>query len=366
MKYNNKPLISLIIILLISAVNLFSQRVNDEHFFNLKTAIPGYGAKKMSNTALFQGNKKKKNYFEGWYFKMVAQDGESKISIIPGVSFSKKGNDNHAFIQIIDGKSRETYYKRFHINDFQFSDTRFAVQVGDNFFSKDSIILNIQDDSLSLLGKVYMTNQADLSPNKEKNKKIMGIFRFTPFMQCYHGVVSLKNDLEGIITLNGKSHHFHQGFGYIEKDWGSSMPSAWIWMQTNSFQSKNTSFMLSIANIPWMGSHFTGFLGFFLHNNEVHRFGTYNNSKLTIDTISQNEVSIILKSKRQTYYILAKQNGSGSLIAPTNGSMDRHISEGIEASLSLKITNNKNKIIFHDSTTIAGLEIIGNMLKLKQ
>lgn len=47
---------------------------------------------------VFQGNLKKKNYFEGWYFKNVTQDLSCTLSIIPGISLVE--NDPHAFIQI--------------------------------------------------------------------------------------------------------------------------------------------------------------------------------------------------------------------------------------------------------------------------
>jgi tocopherol cyclase len=355
---------SLFIILALFSINLYTQNKHIEEFFNTPTYIAGYGLKKTQNTSFFQGNKKKRNYFEGWYFKMASKNGESIISVIPGIALAKKGNEKHAFIQIINGKTNKTYYVTFHIDEFKFSKERFAVQLGQNFFCKDSIILNIQDDSLLLSGKIYMTNQVDLSPNKKNNKKIMGIFRFAPFMQCYHGVVSLDHNLSGSLKLNNQNHEFSLGHGYIEKDWGRSMPSAWIWMQTNSFESENTSFMLSIANIPWMGTHFTGFLGFFLHNNEVHRFGTYKRTRLTINSIKENTIKITIKDKKNTLYITAKQKGFGFLAAPVNGSMDRRIAEGIEASIWLEVHNKKGSIIFNDSTSIAGLEVVGNMQTL--
>lgn len=366
MNFLFQPFFLLLIVLFTAFNDTNGQKVPSEGFFGLNTSVPGYGIKKMKYTAIFQGHKKKRNYFEGWYFKMVSNDGESILSIIPGISLSEKGDEKHAFIQIINGKSHQTYYKHFPIEKFQFSNKRFAIRIGDNYFCEDSIKLDIQDGSLNLSGKVFMTNQVDLSPEREKNKKIMGFFRFLPFMQCYHGVVSLTHNLKGSLTLNNCTHDFAKGLGYIEKDWGRSMPSAWIWMQSNSFQKNNTSFMLSIANIPWMGTHFTGFLGFFLHENEVHQFGTYKRTTLKIDSITNELIKITLKNRKHTYHITAKQQGSGSLAAPINGSMDRRIVEGIEAKISLIVRDKKDIIIFNDSTSIAGLEVVGNTQILKK
>ena len=42
-----------------------------------------------------------------------------------------------------------------------------------------------------------MSDQVKLSKNKKKKAGIMGWYRFVPFMQCYHGVVSLNHKLNG-------------------------------------------------------------------------------------------------------------------------------------------------------------------------
>ncbi len=54
---------------------------------------------KIKNPILFQGHLKKRNYFEGWYYKQVTADQKTSLSFIPGVSLNK--NDSHSFIQYI-------------------------------------------------------------------------------------------------------------------------------------------------------------------------------------------------------------------------------------------------------------------------
>ena len=98
--------------------------------------VQTYKAKKSKNSSMFQGNKKTKKYFEGWYFKMVSQDELSILSVIPGISISEDGSTKHAFIQIIDGKTAETEYINFSIEDFYYSKDNFFVRIGDNYFSK--------------------------------------------------------------------------------------------------------------------------------------------------------------------------------------------------------------------------------------
>ena len=109
-------------------------------------------------------------------------------------------------------------------------------------------------------------------------------------MECRHGLLSLDHSVEGGFDHDGRRVEMGSseraagragaGRGYIEKDWGSSMPSSWIWMQSNNFEAAGDSFMLSIANIPWLGSAFTGFLCVGSLGGELVREATYTGARL--------------------------------------------------------------------------------------
>lgn len=347
-----------LLLLLVSTPSLHAQELPSEIHFSEHEFLPGYGKKKRNNPHIFQGNKKTKEYFEGWYFKMVSADDSSIMSVIPGISLSENGEKQHAFIQIINGKTAETDYFSFPIEDFYFSEEKFAVRIGENYFSEDSLVLNIHNDSTTIQGTVRMSNQIHLS--EKRRKGIMGWYRFVPFMQCYHGVVSLNHTLSGKLLKNGQTFAFDDGVGYIEKDWGKSMPSAWIWIQSNNFTSKNASFMLSVANIPWLGSSFTGFLGFFLQDNgTIHRFATYTKAKIEVDPTSSDTLRITITDKTHTYLLETYRSKSGVLKAPVAGSMDRRIAESVDAKLLLTVLDENGVVVFEDSTTISGLETVG-------
>ena len=346
--------------------NIYLQDLNNFVRFADHPSLPGYAIKKLKSPVNFQGNKKRKNYFEGWYFKMVSDDKASIISVIPGISLSSDGSEQHAFIQIIDGTSAQTSYYSFPISQFSFSSKEFAIQIGQNYFSENEVILNIENDSTYIHGRIEMSNQVRLPEKKLLNPGIMGWYRFVPFMECYHGVVSLNHDLSGTIIHNGSEYNFDKGKGYIEKDWGSSMPSEWIWMQTNHFNTGNSSFMLSVANIPWIGKSFTGFLGFFYHNGKIYRFATYTKAKLVFENSDPDKVNIKITDKKNTYNIMASRSQAGMLKAPVKGSMDRRIAESINAHLTLLVTDKNDNVIFCDSTAISGLEMAGDINNLKE
>ena len=52
------------------------------------------------------------------------------------------------------------------------------------------------------------------------------------------------------------------------------------------------------------------------------------------------------------------------LKAPVNGNMNRRISEGIDAELTLKIIDKNKKILFKDRSITTGLEVVGNIDEL--
>ena len=106
-------------------------------------------------------------------------------------SIAKKTSFSNELGQIL-----ATYYKRISKNDF-------LIKIGNNFFSKDSISLNIANGHVNLIGKITMQNHVELITDKSnERKKIMGWYYKVPFMECYHGVVSLNHDLKGGLTLN--------------------------------------------------------------------------------------------------------------------------------------------------------------------
>lgn len=348
------------------AVSIHAQALEKEVQYTHHTCIPFYNLRKVGNTTIFQGNKKKKNYFEGWYFKMVAKDGASILSVIPGISLSSDGKEQHAFIQIINGITAQTHYYSFPIEAFSFSKKDFAIKIAGCYFSSDSIVLNIQEGNSTVSGKIIMRNQVAYQSGRLTNTGIMGPYRFAPFMECYHGVVSLTHGLTGQLTLNNEAHDFSGGSGYIEKDWGSSMPSAWIWMQSNNFKDTNSSFMLSVADIPWLRKSFTGFLGFFYYQDKIYHFSTYRSTKLQLDVAGSNEVKIHIKNRKNTFVISAISNNTGLLKAPVAGAMDRRIPESIDATIKITMMDKKGNVMMSDSTHIAGLEMVGDYQTLQE
>jgi len=309
---------------------------------------------------VYQGKRKPENYFEGWYFKLVDEAEIQVWSVIPGVSFSE---DRHAFIQVIEAMSGTTHYFKLPLESFSYRKDRFEIRLGNNFFSDSGMKLDLEQNDFRMSGQVHFIGNNPY-PQRLLAPGIMGWYSYIPVMECYHGVVSMNHELQGTLIINERILNFSNGKGYIEKDWGTSMPSDWIWIQSNHFgDHPATSFMISVARIPWRKSFFPGFLSFLYHEGKIYRFATYNRSRIKKISLSEKEVHIVLQNRNYCLDVKAIPNNAGLLKAPRHGSMDREIFESLNSVLNLTLTSKEGKKVLTSVGKHAGIEIVGDVIR---
>lgn len=302
-------------------------------------------------------------YFEGWYFKIVDASEKNAFAIIPGVSFGGIGEDSHSFIQIMNGRDASSEYHSFGIDEFWSSKSQFLVRVGDNQFSKQGIKLGLQDDSQKVSG-ILKFGETKPWPVSLFSPGAMGPFRFVPKMQTLHGIISFDHEIKGTLEVDGKEIDFNGGRGYIEKDFGKEFPSAWIWMQSNNFDDAKISFTSSIANIPWLGSSFVGYLIGLLYEEEIYRFTTYTGARISQPIVTDNSVSFTVVDRNYAIDIKAVKANSATLHSPVQGLMTGRIEESLDASISVKFYRRKGGVWekkYEGCGTSAGLEVTGDM-----
>jgi tocopherol cyclase len=311
--------------------------------------------RRLYNPEVFQGNLRKKHYFEGWYFKQVTQDQSCTYSFIPGVSLVE--NDPHAFIQVMNGSTGNTDYIRYPLDEFNWDKRKLFLKVGPSTFTGSGISLNIENENINLTGQIDFNNIIKY-PKSILSPGIMGWYSFVPFMECNHGIVSVNHDLHGEISINKNVIDFNGGKGYIEKDWGVSFPEAWIWIQSNNFDEHDTSFSFSIAKIPWMGRFFIGFIAFLYLNNKFYLFSTYNKSIVSEIKHNKEIIEITLRNRRNILKIRVIKNSFGDLRAPVSGEMSRRIKESIDSEVYLQLSDKYNNLEYEGTGKRVGLEII--------
>ena len=309
----------------------------------------------IKNPEVFQGEKylnNNKNYFEGWYFKNSNE--EESISFIPGINIGEKSKN--AFIQVITNNS--SYFINYNILDFKFNTNPFFIKIGKTFFSKEKIHIEIEDNTqnLKIYGDLKYSNNKNIKTNFI-NHNIMGPFSYIPFMECNHAIISMKNNINGLIVINNKKINFNNNIGYIEKDWGCSFPKSYIWCQGNHFKKTNASFMLSIADIPFKIFNFMGIICSLIIDDKEYKFTTYNNAKIIKYKVEKDLIDITLKKSSYYLDIKSKNDKSFKLSAPVKGKMEKEIFESISS--TVKVTLRKNNVIFFsDISTNCGLEIV--------
>jgi hypothetical protein len=305
----------------------------------------------------YQGVKKTRNYFEGWYFKQVTADRTTTLSLIPGIS--KSASSPHAFLHVILSKvgqpKPQTWYLAFEPTMFNHGDEPFYVEVGAQRFSETAIRLDLSKDDLTLVGTIRL--EAFLPIGRSGPfPTIMGPFAYVPFMECYHGVVSMDHGLDGRVVINGEAIDFQGGRGYLEKDWGASFPEEYVWIQTNHFDKPGTSLMASVAKIPFLGLTFSGFLVNFVVDGTEYRFATYNGSKAKKLQSKDNEVMYRFTRGRFSLQLRAVSERVASLPAPKNGNMDHAIKEGLSGTVEVSLIKGDQRL-FQGVGTQAGIEI---------
>lgn len=293
-----------------------------------------------------------KRFFEGWYIKVVSADERHAIAFIPGISMPENASAQ-AFIQVMNGKQQVSEFHTFPPEQFLPTTRRFQVSLADNHFSLAGLTIQLPNYQ----GTLYFDNPHPW-PKMLGAPGIMGWYSFVPFMECFHGVVSMNHTLRGQLRIAGESVDFTGGKGYIEKDWGRSFPKAYVWMQSNHFDSApNASLMASVAHIPWLGSHFIGFISGFLLDGRLFRFATYTGARQYL-SLGQEQAELIFRSPKTELRILAQQAPGVALCAPISGAMTGKINESLGATLQVELLEH-GKRLFEGKSRTSGLEIAG-------
>jgi hypothetical protein len=307
-----------------------------------------------------------KNYFEGWYFKFSSVEQEKAISFIPGISLSQ--GDSHCFVQYIfvtKDKNREkeikSGYVRYPIEEFKVFESPFKLKIGGNIFTESSVYVSIAkrdyDDEEGLeieanlkLDRLHPIEMKITSPN------IMGVFAYLPKMECYHGIVSMNHKINGILKVGNEVTEFQNGKGYIEKDWGTSFPTKYIWLQCNNFNNAETSIFCSVANIPFLGFSFQGYICNLLIDGKEYRYATYNNSNLKVESVTREKIVLFLENSISKLRIEAYSKNTGKLSAPKLGKMEDVVKEELSGEIKIHFFNKKGAEIYEDFGYMAGIE----------
>lgn len=297
----------------------------------------------------FQGWGRRRGYFEGWYVKLVVPEKSLAYALIPGISYGADGS-GHAFLQVLDGVAATSSYHRYPAEQFRPATDKFFLQLGPHEFSDRHVRLALPELQVDI-------NYTGATPWQKRPLApgIMGWYGFVPRMECYHGLVSYHHTLSG--TINGQDAA--GGVGYIEKDWGTSFPRAWIWLQSNHLSNTDgpACLMASVAKIPWGRASFDGFLAILLLNGRRYSFTTWTGARAQVEIAATGAVQLTFADQKHVLYISGTPPPGGNLASPIAGEMTGKINESLRGVLTLQLTTAQGEPRYRGTATWAGFEV---------
>lgn len=327
--------------------------------------------KTILNPDLYHGEKKRKNFFEGWYFKIVDKNNLYKFAFIPGMAYGEMTQHNHSFIQIVDCHNIKYNYLKFQESSFTYNNDNFHVSVNKNKFSLTGINLNLNytdessKDTNSIMGSIEFKNIIKW-PDTVINPGSMGFYNYLLFMECYSQVCILNGDIEGGLEINGTYVDFTGGKVYVEKNWGCSFPKSWLWIQSNSFDNPTISVTCSLATIPFPIKDFRGFLIGVTVDGKFYSFTTINRSKLNLKN-NKEDIELVTYNKNYKLTLKTSTNKNDFVLCmgPKNGEMIPLVRETLCGCVEMLLEDIKtNKVIFKGIGKSTGVEYGGEMLHI--
>lgn len=273
-----------------------------------------------------------RNYFCGWYFR--CQSDQQTLAVIPSVHQIK--GSKFCTMQLIT--DTQSFHVQLPYSDFHKKGNQ--ISIAGNRFGDDGLSLDLHGPNLHAAGFVCF---GAFTPIKYD---IMGPFQYVPFMQCRHSVYSMWHSVNGTLSINGTPYVFQDAVGYMEGDRGYSFPSKYAWTQC-SFP--DGALMLSIADIPLGGFHFTGVIGIVFLQGKEYRLATYLGAKAV--KIEAGEIIV-----RQGGFLLTvrPQGQSGHpLRAPISGDMVRTIHERPSCKIFYRFERNSVPLLYLDAPNAA-------------
>lgn len=246
--------------------------------------------------------------FYGWYLK--CQSDTQTLAVIPAVHCA--GRKRTCSIQVItdDGAWTVTFpadvFHRKGKNIF----------IGKNRFGERGVHLAIRTSQLTIRGTL------EFGPLCPLKYDIMGPFALAPFLECRHSVWSMRHSVCGTVCINGQKYSFQNAQGYWEGDRGRSFPKDYIWTQC-SFP--GGALMLSVADVPMAGIHFTGIIGIVLWRGKEYRIATYLGARAVQ---IQNKIVRVRQGSLELDVRLLEAS-ERLLKAPAKGDMIRTIGESV-------------------------------------
>jgi hypothetical protein len=157
--------------------------------------------------------------------------------------------------------------------------------------------------------------------------------------------------------VSGEIQTTHQHFllehesGYMEKNWGTSFPKRYCWLQAIDPNDSKTSLMFSQAEIQWIGRTFIRHVGHLRFNGQQIDLRELRKCTISNSILDETNHSIQLSGKNIKLEIHISFQEKVIFKGPTDGNMSRDIIHHTDAQIDVQLNLNGTK---------RSLQLVGN------
>lgn len=295
----------------------------------------------LAHPEAFHGRGRRAPFFEAWYVKLVDASGDRSLALIPGLFRGLGADSAHALLQVVDASAPWTHYHRGPCERFEAAEDRFSVSLQaagrDHHFDEQGLEVDLPE----LEGRVEF-GPLDPWPVLPRSPGAMGPFAFAPGLECRHGICSFGHGLKGELRVGSERWNLDGGRGYIEKDWGSTFPRSWAWVQCEHFEAHPAACLaFSSASVPWLGLRFPGLLCGMKVGDELYRFATYTGARVQSLERAGNRLQIEVVDRHHRLSIHTVGGRPTPIHIPSQLDMRGMVTEHIGAEVNVRLERGK-------------------------
>lgn len=260
-----------------------------------------------------------------------------------------------AFLQWIESDGSSHFFT-YPNEEFYASDSEFDVRIGPNRFSKDQITIDLHNRGVLFSAKLQMES-SPLFGEHYHPLNVMGLLSKAPFLPCYHHIIQMGAKAEGSVRWKGEQRTLNSSVVYIEKDWGTSFPKRWNWLQSLKFENYSGSLSAVTSVVPFFGVPVpAGMAAIELDKQRFFWSSAWGHSWKS--SWKDHKLELSFKNSKHSLHLSIQANGHAPLIAPVQGEMKRTINESLNGVIDLKIRDKRGNTILADRALQSGVEVV--------
>ena len=313
---------------------------------------------KVFHPEFFQSRKNHRKYFENWLFKLVSEDRNSVLVIIPVMEL---GSNQRCYVQFLNGITGETCVAYYDLSELITSKYEMDFSFGENSFSEKGINISVDQKGLKGSGNIRFSEFMKY-PSKGLRRNLMEYFSFLPFQHIYYAIISMQHKINGSVSINGQTLNFDNGTGFIEKTWGKYYPESWLYVGCNTFTLPDTFFVMTASTINLVFTKMLSNIGYFYHKGELINVSFYTKARFTkFDHQGKVLFFEITKEKHRIEISLIPRN-KGKIKIPS-ATDNRYVSESADSTLHLNYFVN-NELILSTEGEHAEFDFVESLTEL--